>query len=294
MKTVIYLDLLLLINFLIGYFLLRAAGLLTGAVPSFGRALLGAAAAAASSLALLLPQQPIMVQLLYQVCTALAAVRCAFARQSWRMLARRTLWYALLNLLLAGAVGLGIFRWGLTGVHTNNMAVYFNISPVTLTLCVLCVYLVIRLVSLLFGPPQPVTGWRLELELAGTVLRMDALCDTGFFLRDPFSGAQTVLLSYPAARQQLPQALCDCLDAWFAGGMGPPVQPPPGIAFRPVLCRTAAGEELLPGLGGVRVSLAREQRTVQSGRVTVAFCRHPLEAGGAAALFGSELLAGAA
>ena len=42
MKTVIYLDTLLLVNFLIGYLLLRGAGLLTGCAPSFGRNLLGA------------------------------------------------------------------------------------------------------------------------------------------------------------------------------------------------------------------------------------------------------------
>lgn len=292
MKTVIYLDILLLVNFLIGYFLLRAAGLLTGAAPPIPRALLGAGAAALSSLALLLPPQPAAVQLLYQLASALAVVRCAFCWRGWQGFVRRALWYALLNMLLAGVVGLGISRYGLRGLHTNNLAVYVNLSPFTLLVCVLGVYLAVRLASLLFGPPQPAGGWQLELELGGKPLRLEALCDTGFFLRDPFSGGQTVLLSYPAVKAQLPGALRGYLDAWFLGESALLAQPPPGLAVRPVLCRTAAGEELLPGIGAVLLRLAKPGRPAQSARATVAFCRRGFEAGGFEALFGSELAAG--
>lgn len=292
MKTVIYLDILLLVNFLIGYFLLRAAGLLTGGAGRPGRLLLGAVVAAGASLALLLPRQPLPVQFGYQLASALAVVWCAFGRQSPRMLARRVLWYALLNVLLAGAVGYAVLRGGLRGAHTNNLAVYFNISPGLLVGCMLAVYLVIRLLSLLFGPPQPAGGWVLELELAGTVLRLDALYDTGYFLRDPLSGGQTVLLSFPQVRAQLPEPLQAYLAAWFAGDAAALAHPPPGASPRPILCRTAAGEELLPGFRAARLRLSRGGRVAESRAVTAAFCRGSFEQGGAAALFGSELLTG--
>ena len=55
MKTVIYLDVLLLVNFLIAYFLLLAAGLLTAQKAAFGRMILGSVLAAASSLILFAP-----------------------------------------------------------------------------------------------------------------------------------------------------------------------------------------------------------------------------------------------
>lgn len=292
MKTVVYLDILLLVNFLIGYFLLRASGLLTGAALPFGRALLGAGAAALASLALLLPKQPLAVQLLFQLASALAVVRCAFCWQGWQRFVRQALWYALLNMLLAGAVELGVLRYGPAGVHTNNMAVYINLSPLTLLVSVVCVYLVVWLASLLFGPPKPAAGWNLELELCGAVLRLDALCDTGFFLRDPLSGGQTVLLSYPAVEAQLPAALRSYLLAWFCGETALPAQPPPGIAPRPVLCRTAAGEELLPGIGKVPLRLSRQGGKTKSMRVTVAFSHRLFETGSFAALFGDELAAG--
>ena len=55
MKTVIYLDVLLLVNFLAGYFLLMAAGLLSGCAARQLRLLAGAGLAALSALVLFAP-----------------------------------------------------------------------------------------------------------------------------------------------------------------------------------------------------------------------------------------------
>ena len=52
MKSVVYADVLLLVNFLIGYFLLRAAGLACAVPLPFGRNILGAVIAAVSTLML--------------------------------------------------------------------------------------------------------------------------------------------------------------------------------------------------------------------------------------------------
>ena len=57
MKTVIYLDVLLLVNFLAAYFLLLAAGLFSGQRAGFGRMVLGSGAAALSALILFAPEQ---------------------------------------------------------------------------------------------------------------------------------------------------------------------------------------------------------------------------------------------
>ena len=58
MKTVIYLDELLLVNFVLGAALLLCAGLLSARECSGVRLLAGSAAAALASLGLLLPELP--------------------------------------------------------------------------------------------------------------------------------------------------------------------------------------------------------------------------------------------
>ena len=67
MRTVIYLDVLLLTNFLIAYGLLSAAGLLAGLHGRFGRMAAASAAAALTALAILWPEQPYWMQLLYKL-----------------------------------------------------------------------------------------------------------------------------------------------------------------------------------------------------------------------------------
>ena len=77
MKTVIYLDELLLTNFLAAAALLLGAGLLCARQCSGLRLMAGSAAAAAASLGILLPELPEPAAFLYKVFTCCAAVAAA-------------------------------------------------------------------------------------------------------------------------------------------------------------------------------------------------------------------------
>lgn len=287
MKTVIYLDVLLLVDFVIGYFLLRAAGMLTGTPLHFSRALLGGAGAALSSLILLAPPLPMSMQIGYQLLTALIIARVAFGWRSWATLLRQTLWYGLLNLLVAGLVLLAIQRWGVAALHTNNLAVYFNLSPLTLLLAVLSVYLCIRLGVLLFGEPPPTQGWNLCLELPSKQLAVNACLDTGFLVQDPLTGGPVVLVSLPGVQARLPQTLSEFLNAYFAG-----IEPADvSFSVRLVPCRTVTGQQVLPGVEVRKLRLVRDRQKLEACRVTVAFTQQSLAAGEYDALFGRDLLA---
>ena len=85
-KTVIYLDVLLLTNFALTLLFLLAAGLLAGVECRAGRLLLGGAAGAASSLALLAPEAPDAAALLYKVSTAALTVAAAYGWPGEQML----------------------------------------------------------------------------------------------------------------------------------------------------------------------------------------------------------------
>ena len=112
MKTVIYLDVLLLTNFLIGYALLAAAGLLAGMQARFGRMVLASLLAASSALILLAPELTYPQQLVYKVGTAAVITAAAFGVRPLRRYAAVLGWFAALNLLLAGLCILVILRTG--------------------------------------------------------------------------------------------------------------------------------------------------------------------------------------
>ena len=121
-KTVIYLDVLLLTNFALTLLFLLAAGLLAGVECRAGRLLLGGAAGAASSLALLAPEAPDAAALLYKVSTAALTVAAAYGWPGVRCFARLVGWFCAGNLLLAGTLLL-------PGAQTNNGCIYLPLSP---------------------------------------------------------------------------------------------------------------------------------------------------------------------
>ena len=285
MKTVIYLDSLLLVNFVIGYFLLRAAGCVCGAPPRWPRGCLGAALAAVSTLILLAPPLPVWAQFLYQGGSALAITAAAFGWQGARLLLRRAAWYFGMNLALAGLVLAAILRFSAQNVQTNNLAVYWNVPPLLLLFCSLGVYLLARLAVLLFGPAEPEQLWQLEAQLPGGTLRGEALWDTGFSWYDPFSGCPVVLVSAPAAQAQLEEPLRQFLQRWFGGDRA--ALPPPGV--RLLSCDTATGGDLLPAVQAQRMRICLGKRVLLCGRVTVAFAGKPLSDGRYLALFGPGL-----
>ena len=93
MQTVIYLDVLLLVNFVVGAAFLLAAGLLCGACCSPLRLVGGAGAAAVSSLALLAPTAPWPLALTYKGTSAALCVAAAYGWQGARNTARLTAWF---------------------------------------------------------------------------------------------------------------------------------------------------------------------------------------------------------
>lgn len=287
-KTVIYLDVLLLVNFLVGYFLLKAVGLLTGTMLPFWRVMLGAAAAACSSLILLAPELPFWGQLLYQLGTALAICRLAFGKRPIRTFMRQILWFTLLNLLEAGFVVFAVQHWLLVGIETNNLAVYVNLSPWVLLLSVLAVYLCIRLGVLLFGEPPPPEDWQIELCVEDNKILLRGYLDTGFMVQDPVSGGQVILLNWEAVQKKLPPALQNFLEAYF---LGQSPQPYPGMALRLIPCRTVAGQQVLPGIIVEKARIQRNGKCMVCNRLTAAFTTEALLGGDYDVLFGRGFLA---
>lgn len=201
MKTVIYLDVLLLTNFLAAYFLLLATAAFSGLRTRFGRLVLGSLVAALSSLILFVPEQPYPVQLLYKIATALLITAVAFGCSNKLRLLTAACWYAALNIALAGLVLLVILHTGTKILQTGNLTVYLRISPLLLVVlsgvCCVAVEIAIRFLERRKPATQTVG---LELELADMLIHLRATLDTGCHLTDPITCLPVLVVSFPDAK----------------------------------------------------------------------------------------------
>ena len=275
-KTVLYLDELLLVNFVIGAALLLCAGLLCARQCSGLRLVLGSSVAAAAALGILLPELPFLPALAYKAATCCGTVAAAYGLPGRRSFAKLCAWYILLNLLLCGAVVL-------PGVQGCNFCVYLPLSPGRLLLSCAMVYAVLRSMLFCFGRAGPRSfPAQLLLAGAGAPIPVQAFCDTGFAVQDPLTGRAVVLVHYPAVRTALPQALQAYLDGYFAGSTAPP---PPQFRVRLVPCATIAGHSVLPAVP------AQELRAGPAcvREVLAAFCQPDAPPEHWTLLLGSEL-----
>lgn len=190
MRTVIYLDVLLLVNFVVGAAFLLAAGLLCGACCSPLRLVGGAGAAAVSSLALLAPTAPWPLALTYKGTSAALCVAAAYGWQGARNTARLTAWFVLLNLTLTGALFL-------PGAACNNLSFYLPVSPGLLLASTAGVCGVVEGVLHVLGRSGPAC-FGAELSVAGRVVPLSVFCDTGFHVQEPLSGRAVVLVRLDA------------------------------------------------------------------------------------------------
>ena len=182
-KTVIYLDVLLLVNFLVAYFLLQAAGLLSSQHAAFSRMVCASGIASLSALILFAPELSYPAQILYKILTACAVVGVAFGLQGLRRFVTAVCWYAALNILLAGLCIAVILRTGTPLLQTENLTVYLRISPVVLLLLSAASCGAVWLVLHFSGStPQTTRTIGIEFELCGAPVRLRATLDTGCHL----------------------------------------------------------------------------------------------------------------
>jgi len=269
-RTVIYLDVLLLVNFVVGAAFLLAAGLLCGACCSPLRLVGGAGTAAVSSLVLLAPTAPWPLALTYKGTTAALCVAAAYGWQGVRNTARLTAWFILLNLTLTGALLL-------PGAACNNLSFYLPVSPGLLLASTAGVCGGVQGVMHLLGRSGSAC-FEARLRVAGQSVELKALCDTGFHVQEPLSGRAVVLVRLGAVR--LPEALQTYLERCLAGGGGEP-RPEWGVRFVP--CQTVAGHCLLPALPAALSCGGRAQEGIYA-----AFCDTPPPQGGWTALVSAE------
>lgn len=289
MKTVIYLDVLLLVNFLMAWLLLNMAGLLSGQEAHGRRLLAGSLLAALSALILFAPELPYAAQLIYRAGTAALICYAAFGLRAWPQFLAGIGWYTALNLLAAGLALLYVSRTGSRLVQTANLTVYLRVSPLVLVLLTGLCYLVLNLLLRWLAPQRGLQATAgLQVVLEDTPLHLRAMLDTGCHLKDPMTCLPVLLISYADAKARLPAATAQFLEAWFAGRRT--VQPPATMPLRMIPCSTAAGRTLLPGFAVEQIGLITVHGVQALGRTVVAFCPETLGSTSCEALYGRDFL----
>ena len=195
----IYIDILLIGNFLITELCLKLVSKLTRTVYSNKRMILAGTINALCSLAIILipnNSTEILLLHLFKLFVSLSVIFAASGITRVSLLIKHYIIYLITDLILCGTF---IFFWEVTGcqvILVRNGMIYLNIPIWLIIICTVISYIILTIydsiTSISFAKQKQ---YYAELTVGDLCFTLPAVCDSGNRLKDCFSGRSVVVFS---------------------------------------------------------------------------------------------------
>ncbi len=195
----VYLDLVVLLNFLVDFLLLVGTNRLCGFPAQCGRCALSAVAGSLYAAACMLPDLRFLGSMLWRIVFLSLMGACAFGLSKSAL--RRTLLFTLLSMALGGAA-MGFGGGG-----------FFSLAAGAALLLAVCIW------GFRYHPGSR-SYVPVELSYGQRKQKLMALCDTGNTLTDPITGGSVLIISAEAACALVglsKQQLCSPVETLASG-----------------------------------------------------------------------------
>lgn len=245
---VFYLDLFLITELIIDFFLVCAAAVIAGEPIKRLRCFAAAGLSAVLSLVILLPPLHPAVMLAAKLLSAAAITAAAFGIKPRARYIKNMACF----IGATGIFGGSVYAFAMAfsrPISLNNLTYYFGGAPLVLLFVITLFYVAVRAGMAWWGGRIPQKG-TLRLIIKGPCgsKSIAAFIDTGNRLRDAVSGRYVVVVSRAAVFQILSPELLSAVSAVESGR-----PPPAGVRFVLVPCETAAGNGLLVAFPEVEI-----------------------------------------
>lgn len=245
MEETVYVDILIAINFIVDYFLLRLTALLAGSAVSGRRLVFSAAVSSLTSLCIFLPPLPAAVSVLRNLLFSAGISALAFGvGGGWIFFCRTVVFYGV-NLVYAGGMLLLCWRMKPKGLLFWNGVLYFRMSPVLLIGMASVLYGGVKLFHFALGHGRiAAKSCRVRLAIGGKQLELSGYLDTGNHARDGFTGKPVVFCAAPSLQPVIGEEGV----RWFRERdyLKETQTPPAGLKLRLLPFSGIGGESVLP------------------------------------------------
>ncbi|MCR4796146.1 MAG: sigma-E processing peptidase SpoIIGA [Ruminococcus sp.] len=188
----IYVDVLLVLNIYVNYFLLRITAGLTHSPLRTGRCIAASLYGSIFSLTILLPNLGSIAALLIKTAAAVSIVALSFGLHGRKRLVINTLAFFAANFVLAGTV-YGVYSvFEPRFMHFCNGCFYIDFSLLILILTTAVLYVAVRFLRIWLDR-TPDGSYRVLIREGGKVIAVNGLADTGNGLVDFFSGTPVII-----------------------------------------------------------------------------------------------------
>lgn len=209
MNTVIYADILVAVNFIVNYLLLRAVSTFFSVNHSTLRFLVSSLSGGIFSLIIFIENIPLILNLIIKLAFLSLMVFVAFNTRKLKDFVRYSAAFFICNFSFAGMM-LGIkLLFSSEEILMKNGVIYFDVNFITLIISAIICYFIISLISRLISN-RAVNKLIYEVELfyENKSVNAKALLDTGNTLKELFSGKPVIVAEKSTAFKIIPDK-CD-------------------------------------------------------------------------------------
>lgn len=192
----IYLDVLIILNIYVNFFLIRTAAWFTHSPMKKWKCTAASVYGSLYSLLILAPQLGTLLNIFIRLIAAFTVVLMAFGFISLQRFIINSTAFFSANFILAGTV-YAVYSWAAPELmHFNNACFYIDFSLVILVATTSVMYFLLWLVrNFLDRTPAEADCYRVIVRYREKVVAMNGLADTGNVLVDFFSGSPVIICS---------------------------------------------------------------------------------------------------
>ena len=215
MKTTIYIDVLIITNMIINYFILKIISCIAEISTDQKRIILSSLIGSLFSFTIFL-NIPNSLALILKIFSVLFSSFIAFGYKSKLYFTKCVLYSVTVYFIFTGAV-IYLFQNNRM-LYSNNFNLYLNINPVTLVFCIIFIYIIVYIADIVFYRQSKNLLYDIEIHIEDKRIKGKALYDTGFRVKDILTHKSLILCDYNFISEILSQDIKDNLNNFYING----------------------------------------------------------------------------
>ena len=284
MKQIIYIDILVIVNLFVNYFILLATAKFFCIKWKTSRLILGEILGGIYSLYILAPELPWFISSIIKLLMSVTIIAATFGIKRPTQFFKILIYFYSVNFLFSGIM-MAVWCWFKpNGMQINNGVVYFIISPVILIISTIISYIIIEAINKIVNKRRlDHKILNLKIKFRTNQISITAKIDTGNFLKEPFSGLPVIVARETSVKPLLPINTYDQIKAYSAGKLTDILN----LKIRMIPFKTISEESVLPAFKPdfIKINGSEVQKEVY-----IALCEDRFMPQNAEALINPEIL----
>lgn len=190
----IYLDVLIVLNIYVNFFLLKATARFTHVSLKISRCVVSSVVGSFFSLTILMPIKNFFLTLLIKLAAAAVITAITFGIKDRKNFIKLLIYFYIINFIFAGIIGFLYTTFSPSFMAFNNSYFYVDFSLISLVVFTAIAYFGVALVRRLMDRRSDTSKkYDIYIKYKEKEIRLEALADTGNSLTDSFTGKPVVI-----------------------------------------------------------------------------------------------------